>query len=348
MPRLRRSDPTGPGIRRLRRGKGFTYGWPDGSQVTDAETRRRIIDLVIPPAWTDVWISPYPNGHIQVVGSDVAGRRQYMYHEFWQSRQHEQKFQRMLEFGSALPAARTIVTEQLGQPGLSRERVLAATFRMLDVGYFRIGGETYAQTNGSYGLATLRREHVRHRGDLLVFSYPAKSGLDHEEHIADPEVADVIDCLRRRRSGSGELFGYRLGRQWHRLSSSEINRYVKEVTGLPVSAKDFRTWHGTSIAAVALAEQAVQHDTARAWSETARKRAVAAAIKDTARRLGNTPAVARGSYVNPKVVELFTKDVTIAPAVAEARVALPEVFEDEIALLAATPVVEQAVLQLLS
>jgi len=138
-----------------------------------------------------------------------------------------------------------------------------------------------------------------------------------------------------------------LGRQWHRLNSSEINCYVKEVTGLPVSAKDFRTWHGTSIAAVALAEQAAQHDTARAWSETARRRAVAAAIKDTALRLGNTPAVARGSYVNPKVVELFTKDVTIAPAVAAARAALPDAFDDEIALLAATPVVEEAVLELL-
>lgn len=345
--RLRRSDPAGPGIRRLRRGKGWNYRWPDGSPIADPETKNRVTQLVIPPAWTDVWISPYPNGHIQAIGTDQAGRRQYMYHERWQEKQHEQKFLRMLEFGSALPGARQVVAEHLNQRGLTQERVLATAFRMLDVGYFRIGGETYAQTNGSYGLATLRREHVRHKANLLVFSYPAKSGLDHEERIADPVLIEVLNSLRRTRSGAPELLGYRLGRQWHRVSTSEINRYVKDVTGLAVSAKDFRTWHGTTIASVALAQEQAAHDPSRPWSETARKRAVVAAVKHTAQRLGNTPAVARGSYINPRVVELFTKDVTIRPAVDAARELLPAAYEDEIAVLAATPVVESAVIELL-
>jgi DNA topoisomerase-1 len=345
--RLRRSDPARPGIARVRRGKGWTYRWADGGVVTDPEIRRRIAELVIPPAWQEVWISPHHNGHIQAIGTDQAGRRQYLYHERWQEKRHEMKFERMLEFGAGLPRAREIVAEHLAQDGLTRERVLAAAFRMLDVGYFRIGGETYAETNGSFGLATLRRDHVKQQGDLLVFSYSAKSGLDHEEHIANPPLAQVVEKLRRRRSGPETLLAYQSGRQWHRVSSSDINRYIKDVTDLPVSAKDFRTWHGTGIAAVALAEQQTGHDPEKPWTPTSRKRAVAAAIKATSARLGNTPAVARRSYVNPKVVELFEKDRTVADAVAEARAVLPDVFEDEIALLAATPVVENAVIELL-
>ncbi len=345
--RLRRSDPSQPGITRVRRGKGWTYRWDEGGVVTDAEIKLRIAELVIPPAWQDVWISPHTNGHIQAVGTDQAGRRQYLYHEKWQEKRHEQKFERMLEFGAGLTPARQTVEEHLAQDGLTRERVLAAAFRMLDVGYFRIGGETYAETNGSFGLATLRRDHVKQKGDLLVFSYSAKSGLDHEEHIANPPLAQVVEKLRRRRSGPETLLAYQDKRSWHRISSADINRYIKDVMDLPVSAKDFRTWHGTGIAAVALAEQLTGHDPDKPWTQAARKRAVSAAIKDTSLRLGNTPAVARRSYVNPKVIELFEKDTTVAPAVEQARAALPDVFEDEIALLAATPVVENAVIELL-
>ena len=346
MTRLRRSQPAKPGIVRRRSGRGFRYLLPDGQAVADVETRRRIDALVIPPAWTDVWISPYPNGHIQALGTDQAGRRQYLYHADWQSRRHEEKFARMLRFASKLPAARSIVAEQLDTTGMSRERVLAAAFRMLDLGHFRIGGEAYAADNGSYGLSTLLREHVRREGAQLVFSYTAKSGLDHEERIADPDLLEVVSGLRRRRSGPDTLLAYREGGSWRRLTGADVNGFVKDVTGLDVSAKDFRTWHGTDIAAVALAEELRRHDADRPWTDAARRRAVTNAVRETSERLGNTPAVARSAYVDPRVIDLFARDITVAPAVRRVRRSL-DVSADEIAAIAATPTVERAVLKLL-
>jgi DNA topoisomerase I len=346
MTRLRRSRRELPGIRRVRRGKGWAYKFPDNAAVTDPQVRHRIDSLVIPPAWTDVWISPHSNGHIQAIGTDQAGRRQYLYHADWQARRHQQKFVRMVQFAGVLPQSREVVAEQLAAGGLGRDRVLAAAFRMLDLGHFRIGGESYATQNKSYGLSTLLREHVRRHGDLLVFSYTAKGGIAHEERIADPDLLDVLAALRRRRGDTDSLLGYRDATGWHRLKGSDINGFIKEVTGLKVSAKDFRTWHGTDIAAVALAEEYALHQD-KPWTERSRKKAVARAVKATSARLGNTPTVARSAYIDPRVVDLFAREITVAPDVQRARELIAADVADQIAALAATPDVEKAVVTLL-
>jgi DNA topoisomerase IB len=269
---------------------------------------------VIPPAWRDVWISPYPNGHLQVVGSDDRGRRQYMYHQQWQEMRGRQKHERIIDFARRLPAARDRVAEHLALPGMPRERVLAAAFRLLDLGLFRIGGELYAEENGSHGLATLRKEHVTIEGGTAVFSFLAKSGVQQEVTIADPDVVAVLQILKRRRRGGVELLAWqRDDRRWIDVTSADINEYVKDVVGKKFSAKDFRTWHGTVLAAVALA--AVPEP----GSATAARRGVTRAMKEVAEQLGNTPAVCRGSYVNPAVIERFHQGSTIRTAVQRAR-----------------------------
>lgn len=290
----------GEGLSRRRRGRGFSYHWPDGSQVGEAETLARISALAIPPAWEEVWICPWPNGHIQAVGTDARGRRQYRYHDEWRRQRDRQKFERVVDFARALPGLRAAVAEDLTRSDMGRDRVLAAAVRLLDLGFFRIGGEDYAEENHSFGLATLLKSHVRVQGETLVFDYTAKSGRRRVQAVADPEVLAVVGTLRRRRGGGPELLAWQDGRRWVDVRSEDINAYIKDRSGGDFTAKDFRTWSATVLAAVALAVS---------WpvsgSPSARKRAEARAMKEVAGYLGNTPAVCRRAYIDPRVVDRF-------------------------------------------
>jgi DNA topoisomerase I len=312
MPRLRRSDCSAAGITRRKRGKGFEYIDMCGERVQDVETLQRIKDLGIPPAWVNVWICPHANGHLQAVGIDAAGRKQYLYHEGWRTRRDQEKFDKMIEFANSLPKVRHITDLHLDQDGLPRERVLACAVRLLDRGFFRIGGETYAESNDTYGLATMRKEHVRFEGAEVVFEYIAKSGKERVQSVVDPAVHEVVRALKRRRGGGDELLAYRAGRQWVDVKSADINMYLKQISGPNYSAKDFRTWHATVLAAQALAVSSNA-----LGSQTARKRAVARAIQEVSHYLGNTPAVCRKSYVDPRVIDRFESGWTIGPAIEE-------------------------------
>jgi DNA topoisomerase I len=305
-PRLRRSDCTGPGIRRKRQGRGFRYLADDEGAVDDPEVLGRIRELVIPPAWEDVWICPYPGGHIQATGVDDAGRKQYLYHPRWRERRDQAKFDDMVAFARSLPALRERIDEELTAGDLSLDHVCACAVRLLDRGFFRVGGEDYAVRNASYGLATMKKGHVRLRGDVLVFDYPAKSGKRRVQAVVDPEVAAVVQRLKRRRGGGDELLAYKRGRHWADLRSEEINAWLKDATGRDVSAKDFRTWGATVLAAVALAVSEAAPAT-----KAARKRAIRRAIDEVARYLGNTPAVARASYIDPRVLDRYRAGETI-------------------------------------
>jgi DNA topoisomerase-1 len=297
---LRPSDPNEPGIRRRRRGRGFSYARPSGRPVRDPSTLRRIRSLAIPPAWTDVWICAAADGHLQAVGTDSAGRRQYRYHPLWREQQDQAKFDRVLSVAERLPAFRERVTKDLQAQDLSRERVLAAAARMLDIGFFRVGGEEYTE---SYGLATLRTSHVACRDGQVVCSYPAKGGKKRTQVLADSEVCAVVEALSRRK---GELLRYESDKGWVDVRSSDINDYLREVFGMEVTAKDFRTWHATVLAAVGLAVSK------RVRSTAGRKRAVARVMAEVSDYLGNTPAVARASYVDPRIVELYMRGTAIA------------------------------------
>lgn len=268
----------------------------------------RIRTLAIPPAWSDVWICPWPNGHIQAVGTDAAGRRQYRYHDAWRRRRDAEKFDRMLELAATLPALRTAVSEALAGSGLERQRVLALGVRLLDIGMFRIGGEEYAEAHETYGLATLERRHVVVRKGVAVFDYAAKGGKQRLLAVTDPLVVDLVGQLKRRRGGGDELLAWRDGRRWVDVRSEDLNDYIKDVTGGPFSAKDFRTWSASLLAAVRCAEFAVSAGTGR--------RPVAAIVRDVADALGNTPAVCRKSYIDPRVLDRFEHGETIEKAVA--------------------------------
>jgi DNA topoisomerase IB len=309
---LLRSDPNGPGIRRLRCGRGFRYLGPDSLPVADPETLARIKALVIPPAWKGVWICLDPAGHIQAVGIDSAGRKQYRYHDLWRIQQDRDKHARVLAFGTVLPDLRETVSEHLAGKGLRRQRVLAAAVRLIDLGFFRPGGDEYAAENGTFGIATIRREHVTCRRGELVFDYPAKGSKQREQAIVDRDVQAVVTSLKRRRGGGEDLFAYWAGRRWHDMTSADINDYLQEITGRGFTAKDFRTWHATVLAAVGLAVSEPV-----AGSERARKRAIARAVKEVADYLGNTPAVARASYIDPRIIELYEQGITIAPVLRD-------------------------------
>jgi DNA topoisomerase IB len=306
MPRLRRVDCAEPGIRRVRRGRGFGYVDAAGNRIDDAETLQRIHALVIPPAWQDVWICPLPNGHIQATGTDVAGRRQYRYHDAWREARDREKHERMLEFAAVLPGARAQMLADLRRPEIDRTRVLAAAARLLDLGFFRIGSEQYAEKNESYGLATLRRDHVTCAAGVLTFDYRAKSGKQRVQSLGDDELCDLVRTLKRRRSGGPELLAFRDGGRWVDVKSHDINGYLRAVTGGEFTAKDFRTWHATVLCAVALAVSAHAPT-----SESARKRVVARAVKEVSHYLGNTPAVCRASYIDPRVIDRYNDGLTI-------------------------------------
>ncbi|GAA3621983.1 DNA topoisomerase IB [Microlunatus ginsengisoli] len=310
MPRLRTVSPKDPGWTRRRAGKGFIYLDNDGKRLDPADVERCKL-LVIPPAWEEVWICPAPNGHLQAVGTDDAGRRQYLYHEQWRIRRDKSKHDRVLEVAAHLPKARRRVAKDLQLDGMPYERALGTAFRLLDLGFFRIGGEAYAETNNSFGLATIQKQHVTVAGGEVVFDYVAKSGQERYVALADDLVRQAVRDLLRRRSGGAELLAYKENGRWRDVTSADINAYVKEVVGGEVSAKDFRTWHGTVIAAVALAQA---NEEAR--TVTARRRAVSTAMKEVAGYLGNTPSVARKSYVDPRLVDLFADGVTISPKLA--------------------------------
>jgi len=298
--RLRRADCTGPGIRRRRQGKGFTYLDPDGERVREPEVTTRIAELVIPPAWEDVWICPYPGGHIQATGIDQRGRKQYLYHPKWRERQDLQKFRDMVEFARGLPAMRERVEADLATDDLSKDHVLACAVRLLDRGLFRIGTEDYAVTNETYGLATMKKAHVAVQGDALLFDYPAKHAKRQVRQVVDPEVTAVVRKLKARRGGLDELLAYKQNGRWRDVKSADINEYLKAASGLDVSAKDFRTWGATVLAAVTLA---ASHPAE--MSPTKRKRLIAHAVRHVAYYLGNTPAVARASYIDPRVFDRF-------------------------------------------
>jgi len=306
---MRVIDCDGPGITRRRAGTGFTYRDEDGHRVDDPDVVDRIKALAIPPAWTDVWICPDPRGHIQATGYDVKGRRQYRYHDQWRARRDREKHDRVLELARALPRLRERLARDLAGKGVGRDRVLAAAVRLLELGLFRVGGEAYVE-DGSYGLATVRKGHVRAVKGELRFDYPAKSGKRRIVTIGDPEVADVVRALKRRRRGGPELLAYKDERgRWVDVRSADINEYLQDALGPEFSAKDFRTWAATVLAAVALAAEEAQADDDP--SESQRRRAVARVVKDVAHQLGNTPAVARGSYVDPRVIERFEHGETV-------------------------------------
>jgi DNA topoisomerase IB len=306
--RIERSDPDEPGIRRVGRGRGFSYHRPDGRLIRDARELERIRSLAIPPAWREVWICPDDCGHIQAIGTDAAGRRQYLYHPDWRAQRDREKFERLVEFGATMPAVRRRLAERLELQGLVRERVLAGAVRLLDIGLFRVGGEAYAEDNESFGLTTLEKRHVRVRRGAIEFEYVAKGGALRTQTVEDELVLPTVVALRRRRApAEARLLVYRDGRSaWRELRSDELNEHLKELVGERFSAKDFRTWNATVLAAAHLAARAGEED---------RDRAVAEAIERVAEALGNTPAVCRDSYVDPRVIERFEDDGrTIAPA----------------------------------
>jgi DNA topoisomerase I len=310
MARIRRVDCSGPGIRRQRRGRGFRYvDELTGEAIDDPEVLARIRSLVIPPAWRDVWICPLPNGHLQAVGTDRAGRRQYLYHQAWRLRREQAKFDHMLEFARTLPRLRERVSEHLDGDGLGRERVLACAVRLLDRGFFRIGSESYAEHNDTYGLATMYKRHVRIQGEEIVFDYPSKFGKRRVASVVDPVVREVITALRRRRGGGLELLAWREGGRWIDARSEDVNDYIGTHAGGDFTTKDFRTWHATVLAAVALSAS-----WAVARSRTARDRAISRAVKEVAHYLGNTPAVCRSSYIDPRLFDRYRSGLTVAGA----------------------------------
>jgi DNA topoisomerase IB len=307
MARLKRVDCSDPGITRRRRGRGFEYVRVDGSRVRAPGTLKRIAELGIPPAWKDVWICTEVNGHIQATGMDDAGRKQYLYHEAWRTRRDQEKFDDMVAFAAGLRKLRRRTEADLDGREPTRERVLAGAVRLLDLGLFRIGGERYAEENQSYGLATVRKKHVSLNGESVSFDFRAKGGKRHRRELADPETVELVRQLKRRRGGGEELLAWKQGRRWRDVSSADINDYIKEATAGDYSAKDFRTWNATVLAAVALAGEE------EAKTTGARKRAAARAVKTVAGYLDNTPAVCRKSYIDPRVIDRFNSGTTIAP-----------------------------------
>jgi len=305
--RLRRSDCSQPGFRRIRRGRGFAYLDEHGRQLRKPEILERLRDLAIPPAWQDVWICPDPAGHLQATGIDAAGRKQYLYHSRWREHRDRQKFQRMIRFAELLPKLRRRVAAALRGQDMPPEKVLACAVRLLDVGMFRIGSEQYADDDGGVGLATILKEHVTLQGSAVVFDYPGKGGVRRAQVIDDPASFTVVRALKRRRSGGPQLLAYRNGRRWTSLRSEEINDYLKRELGEQFSAKDFRTWNATVMAAVSLAA-----DGRGATTKTARKRAIDGSVRAVATLLGNTPAVARRAYIDPRVFDRYLSGWTIA------------------------------------
>jgi DNA topoisomerase-1 len=306
---LRYTSDDRPGFRRRRAGRGFTYLDTEGRAIKDERELRRIRRLAIPPAWTDVWVSPDPRGHIQAIGRDARRRKQYRYHERWREVRDETKYERMLDFAKALPRIRKRVARDIARPRLTRERVLATIVRLLETSLIRVGNDEYARHNSSYGLTTLREKHVHVVGSRVTFRFRGKSGKEHDVDVRDPRVARVIRRLQ-------ELPGQELFRfvdqagEVRMLDSADVNAYLREVAGDDVTAKDFRTWAGTI--------QATRELSAIGAAETARaaKRNITHAVKAVAARLGNTPAVCRQCYIHPAIVQAYLDGKIVRPTEA--------------------------------
>jgi DNA topoisomerase-1 len=293
---------SGAGIRRIRCGKAFRYIGPDGKPVKDDRTLTRIRSLVIPPAWTDVWICPSRHGHLQAYGWDARGRKQYRYHPLYRASRDQAKFSRMIAFGTVLALIRRRVREDLEQRGLGKEKVLAAVVRLLETTYIRVGNDEYAKENDSFGLTTMRDRHVRIAGAKLLFHFRGKSGLDHSIELTDQRLAKIVKQCQDL--PGYELFQYVNGAgEICRVDSADVNRYIREICGHDFTAKDFRTWAGTVLAAREL------YDAGPCTSVTAGKRVIVTAIKSVARRLGNRPATARKYYIHPAILDAYTEGV---------------------------------------
>ena len=297
-----------PGHSRRKRGTGFSYADADGTPLS-AEERDRVESLAIPPAWTEVWICPHANGHLQAVGTDDAGRRQYLYHPDWRERRDRSKFERVAAAAAMLPQARRRISSDLALDGMPLERAAATAVRLLDVGYFRIGNDAYTDAHGSFGLTTLERHHLRRRSGNLVFSFVGKSGIAHSITVDDAAAIAALEAMRGRRSDSARLLAFKQGRSWRDLDSASVNAYLAELFGGALTAKDFRTWHATVIAAEALALTEEPGDT-----KTSRARAVRQAALEVAGYLGNTPTIAKNSYIDPRVIDAFEGGETIGAA----------------------------------
>jgi DNA topoisomerase I len=293
----------------VRRGRGFSFLDAGGKPLRDPEEILRIKELAIPPAWEKVWICPDPLGHLQATGIDGAGRKQYLYHPRWRELRDREKFDHMVSFARELPRLRRKVLADLAGDELDAERVLACAVRLLDVGLFRIGSEQYADEDGGIGLATVGKQHVSIRAGEVVFDYLGKGGIRRVQAVRDPLSGEVVRALRRRRAGGEQLLAYREARRWHRVRSDQISEYLKAQIGSEYSAKDFRTWNATVLAAVSLAA-----DGRHAVSQRARRRAIDGAVRGVSQVLGNTPAVARRSYIDPRVFDRYQSGWTIGGA----------------------------------
>lgn len=309
--RTRRSDPTAPGWARIRHGRGYRYLDEHGEPLPD-EARQRILGLVIPPAWTDVWVCPDERGHIQATGIDQAGRRQYLYHASWRERQDRLKYDRALQLAGRLPHARRRATRDMRSDPGTRERALGAAFRLLDSANLRVGNESYAKQHGSIGLTTLQGQHATISGDSVTLAFPGKSGVDWDTTVTDPDLATVIRGLKQR-GPTAPLLAHRHTNghnEWRALTPTDVNDYVRQLVGDGFTSKDFRTLHGSITAARHLAT------TPPATTETASKRAITAAIRAAADALGNTPAIARGSYIDPRVIDRYRNGETLRTDIA--------------------------------
>ncbi len=320
LARLRYVRDDMPGIVRHKTKDDFDYRRPDGEPVRDAETLQRIRSLAIPPAWTEVWICPHPQGHLQATGRDARGRKQYRYHPRWRAVRDESKFAKMLIFGRALPKIRAHVEADLKRRGLSRERVLAAVVRLMELTLFRIGNPEYAKENKHFGLTTLRRRHVAIEGDHVHLSFRGKSGIRHDSDINDRRLARIVKQCR-------DLPGYELFQYLdedgnrHTIDSEGVNEYLREISGEEITAKDFRTWAATNLAALALQEFA-EFDT-----EATRKKAIVRAVEEVAKHLGNTPAICRRCYIHPAIFEGYLDGTLIDSLQQQTRAYLTQNIE---------------------
>jgi DNA topoisomerase I len=323
VPGLTRSDPRDPGIARLRRGDGFRYASPAGTEITDAQTLARISALAIPPAWTRVWISPDPVGHIQATGVDSRGRTQYRYHQMWRQQRDGQKFEHMLRFAAALPTLRMATLRDLGHRDMDRARVAASVVRLIDLGLFRLGTERYAELDHHYGAATLEKRHVTVHRQGVVFDYVGKEGKRRAVTVTDSAVLSTVRSLERAANGTDSLFCYQAGWAWHPLHSHDVSAYIAENAGGHFTAKEFRTWNATVLMALLLANAGPSATPRRA------RRVIAASVREVASWLGDTPTVARASYIDPRLIDTYEAAALPIPALPAE---LPASAEAELAV----------------
>ena len=329
---LVRSDPHGPGITRGRDGAGFRFCGPSGGAITGGPALERIRALKIPPAWEQVWISADPLGHIQATGVDSKGRTQYVYHQLWREQRDAQKFSHMLRFASALPGLRTAAGRDLKRRGLTRDRVSAGVVRLIDLGLFRIGEERYAELDHHYGATTLEKRHVRVTREGVLFDYIAKAGKHRTITVRDRTVLPTVRALIRSDNGHDALFCYEQDGGWHQIHSRDVGHYLATRAGGHYTAKEFRTWNATVLMALVLA------NAGSSATPRGRQRVIAAGVREVARWLGDTPAVARASYIDPRLISQYETEGALAgiPALPPG-LPVPPGTETAVAALLAAP-----------